>query len=282
MEIRLWGTRGSIASPGPDTLHYGGNTTCVEVLLRKDKRIIIDAGTGIRALGRALMALSQPLDCYLLITHIHWDHILGFPFFIPIYQETTRLRVDGSTRAFQGLRTTLNNRMLDGLFPVDFNELPAHISHEQKITNGPLRIADAEVKGIQLQHPQGGMGFRIREEDKVMVFLTDNELRPDSWHGRTPADYVRFCQGAQLLIHDAQYRPEEMSEKRGWGHSDCLSAVDLALEAGVERLVLFHHDPDRSDLEVDDMLRMAQQYAAAKGRHPLLVKAAREGSTLKL
>jgi ribonuclease BN (tRNA processing enzyme) len=126
------------------------------------------------------------------------------------------------------------------------------------------------------------MGFRIRERDKVMVFLTDNELRADAWRGRTPADYARFSQGAQLLIHDAQYRPEQMPEKRGWGHSDYLSTVELALKAGVERLVLFHHDPDRSDLEVDEMVEAAQQYALAKGRYPFVVKAAGEGSTWEL
>jgi phosphoribosyl 1,2-cyclic phosphodiesterase len=282
MEVRLWGTRGSIASPGPDTLRYGGNTTCVEVLVEPNERIIIDAGTGIRGLGRGLMALPQPLDCHLLITHIHWDHILGFPFFMPIYQDRTRIRVDGSTRAIQGLRATLNNRMVDGIFPVNFSELPARISHDQRLAQGPLRIGEAEVEGIELQHPQGGMGFRIRERDKVMVFLTDNELRADAWRGRTPADYARFSQGAQLLIHDAQYRPEQMAEKRGWGHSDYISTVELALKAGVERLVLFHHDPDRSDLEVDEMVGAAQQYALAKGRYPLVVKAAGEGSTWEL
>jgi phosphoribosyl 1,2-cyclic phosphodiesterase len=276
MRIHLWGTRGSIAAPGPDTVRYGGNTTCVEVILEEGERVIIDAGSGLRRLGLALMEISQPLRCHLLMTHIHWDHIMGFPFFPPIYRKDTHIRLDGCARGLQGIRMTLNKGMVDGVFPVDFDDLSARIEPVDRVTRGPLRIGGAVVEAIEIQHPQGGMGFRIQEGDRSFVFLTDNELRLDAWAGRTPSDFARFCEGASLLIHDGQYRPDEMSNRRGWGHSDCLSAVDLAIDAGVERLLLTHHDPDRSDLQVEEMVRLARGHAASKGATALHLDAARE------
>jgi phosphoribosyl 1,2-cyclic phosphodiesterase len=282
MEIRLWGTRGSIAAPGPDTVRYGGNTTCVDVLLEGGERVIIDAGSGLRVLGLNLMKSPEPLRCHLLITHIHWDHIMGFPFFVPIYRKDTHIWLDGCARALQGLRMTLNKGMVDGVFPVDFDDLSARIEPLDCITRGPLRIGGAVVDGIELQHPQGGMGFRMQEGDRRFVFLTDNELRPDAWIGRAPADFASFCEGADLLIHDAQYRPDEMADKHGWGHSDWESTVDLAGEAGVGRLLLTHHDPDRSDAEVDDMVRMARVHATRKGMTKMHVDAAREGATIRV
>jgi phosphoribosyl 1,2-cyclic phosphodiesterase len=282
MEIRLWGTRGSIPSPGPETVRYGGNTTCVELLLAGGERIIIDAGTGLRPLGRELMQSPRPIECHLLITHIHWDHTLGFPFFLPIYDPATRIRVDGCARSLQGIRMTLNNGMVDGIFPVAFEDLSARIEPTNELGHGALRAGTAEVLGTEIQHPQGGMGFRIKEEDRTFVFLTDNELRPDAWPGRTPSDFARFCEGADLLIHDAQYRPDEIPLKRGWGHSDCLSTVDLALSAGVQRLLLFHHDPDRSDTQVDEILAMAREHAARNGRTSLIVEAAHEGGVWRI
>jgi ribonuclease BN (tRNA processing enzyme) len=138
-------------------------------------------------------------------------------------------------------------------------------------------VGGALVEGIELHHPQGGMGFRIQEGDRRFVFLTDNELTPDAWAGRAPSDYARFCEGANLLIHDAQYRSEEMATKRGWGHSDCLAAVDLARDAGAERLLLTHHDPDRTDGQVEELVAGARAHALARGGPGLQIDAAREG-----
>lgn len=281
MEVRFWGTRGSIAAPGPDTVRYGGNTTCVEVLLEGGQRVILDAGSGIRPLGLVLSRSREPVECYLLITHIHWDHIMGFPFFAPVYEEGSRISIDGCKRAMEGLRMTLNKGMVDGVFPVEFDSLSQRIEPLSRLCQGPLRIGSAVVEGIELRHPQGGMGFRIREGDRTLVFLTDNELTSHPVNGRSQTDYVSFCKGADLLIHDAQYLPGEMEAKRGWGHSDCVSAVNLALEAGVGRLVLTHHDPDRTDQEVDGLVDMAKAHAREKGSG-LQLEGAREGQALKI
>lgn len=281
MEVRFWGTRGSIAAPGPHTIRYGGNTTCVEVLLEGGQRIILDAGSGIRPLGLALSRRGQPVECHLLITHIHWDHIMGFPFFAPVYTKGARIWIDGCKRAMEGLRMTLNKGMVDGVFPVEFDSLSDRIEPLCRLSQGPLQIGSAVVEGIELRHPQGGMGFRIREGERALVFLTDNELSPHPVNGRSQADYVSFCRGVDLLIHDAQYLPTEMTAKRGWGHSDCVSAVNLALEAGVGRLLLTHHDPDRTDQEVDDLVGMARAHAQKKGAG-LEMEGAKEGRVFRV
>lgn len=281
MEVHIWGTRGSISAPGPETVRYGGNTTCLEVTLESGERLILDAGSGIRLLGRALAQTERATECYLLITHIHWDHIMGFPFFAPIYLKETRIWLDGCSRALEGIRLTLNKGMVDGVFPVGFDSLSGRIEPLWRLGKGGLQIGGAMVEGIELRHPQGGMGFRIREGDKALVFLTDNELLPHGANGRSHGEYARFCDGADLLIHDAQYRPEEMDSRRGWGHSDFVSAVDLAIRAGVGRLLLTHHDPDRTDDHVDEIVAMARAHAEASGCG-LQVEGAREGQVLIL
>jgi ribonuclease BN (tRNA processing enzyme) len=172
---------------------------------------------------------------------------------------------------------TLNKGMVDGLFPVDFDELSARIETVHRIGEGGLSIGETRIDGIELQHPQGGMGFRFQEGDRRFVFLTDNELTSRAWAGRAPSDYARFCEGASLLIHDAQYRPQEMDRKSGWGHSDTFAAVDLALDAGVERLLLTHHDPDRTDDQVDEMVDEGRAHARFRGNTDLHIEAAREG-----
>jgi len=281
MVIRIWGTRGSIATPGPETVRYGGNTTCVEVRLSGGKTLILDAGSGIRPLGNSLLSKEKSPEVYLFITHIHWDHIMGFPFFAPIYREGTRIWLDGCKRAMEGLKLTLNRGMVDGVFPVSYEGLRSKIEELGQLGTGTLSIGDAVIDAIELNHPQGGMGFRIREGGKSLVFLTDNELAASRSNGRAFGDYGRFCEGVDLLIHDSQYLPEEMDAKRGWGHSDVISAVELALKAGVGRFLFTHHDPERTDLQVDRMMALAREFASAEGGH-LQVEGAREGMIIEL
>lgn len=281
MKIRFWGTRGSIAVPGLQTVEYGGNTSCLEVELDSGTRVIIDAGTGIRALGDYLLQLGQPIRVLLLLTHTHWDHILGFPFFNPIYQRDTEILVDGCPRGFWGLQTLFDSHLGNGFFPVAFNELKARIHYLGALAHGHLQIGAAVIEGIELNHPQGGMGFRIQERDHALVFLTDNELDPEAQIGRQPQDYARFAQGCEVLIHDAQYTPEEITIRRGWGHSTYEEAIELALAAGTHHLLLYHHDPARTDLHIREIVHQAQQYVAARHGN-LKVEAAREGKVIAL
>jgi len=281
MNVRFWGTRGSIAVPGKETIMYGGNTTCLEMTLESGKKIIVDAGTGIRALGNKLLAEKEPLDVHLLITHIHWDHILGFPFFDPLYETSTKISIEGFPTCMKGLRSTFDNRMGDGFFPLKFDDLRAEIRYQDKLSKGAFEIDGLVVDSIFLQHPQGGYGYRFREGGKTLVFLTDNELREDAWIGRTPKEYAEFCRDADILIHDAQYIPQEIEDRRGWGHSDYPSAFDLAHKANVKKLILFHHDPSRTDLEVA-AIRVSCEDLAVRSNSSLIVEAAQENSELEL
>ncbi|MBW2102319.1 MAG: MBL fold metallo-hydrolase [Deltaproteobacteria bacterium] len=281
MKIKFWGTRGSIAVPGKDTTIYGGNTTCLEITLASERKVIVDAGTGIRALGDVLSSEREVVDVHLLITHIHWDHVLGFPFFAPIYNPSTRITIDGFPTCMKGLRYTFDNKMGDGFFPIQFDDLRARIKYLDRINRGPLDLDGVLVDTIPLQHPQGGFGFRFREGEKTFIFLTDNELRDDAWTSRSPQDYAEFCRDADILVHDAQYTPEEIADRRGWGHSDYLSVVRLALEANVKRLILFHHDPSRKDVQVMAMKVLCDDFVRKEGA-TLVVEAAMENSEFDL
>jgi len=278
MRVKFWGTRGSTPVPGKDTIIYGGNTTCLEIDLAGGKKVIVDAGTGIRALGDELEAHGDEIELYLLITHIHWDHVFGFPFFPPIYKPSTRILVDGYSQCMKGLRYSFDNKMGDGFFPIRFEELNADIQFIDKLSNGYLEIDGAAIDTVPLQHPQGGLGFRFREGDKTLVFLTDNEIGNDNG---SLDRYVAFCEGADVLIHDSHYTPEEISGHRGWGHSDYLSAIDLALKANVKKLILFHHAPERKDSDMIKMVILCQDIVKQKDA-TLQIEAAKENSAFDL
>ncbi len=279
MEIKFWGTRGSIPSPGPDTLEFGGNTSCVEVILASGHRVVIDGGTGFRLLGKKLKENGTPSRFHLLLTHGHWDHLLGIPFFSPVYQAGTEILVDGWPPAFQAMTKVFDNHMGDGFFPVAFEELKAHIVHLDHLAHGILEVNPARIDAISLNHPQGGLGFRFREGPHTMVFITDNELGVDN--GARFPEFVDFCAGCDLLIHDAQYLQADMPERRGWGHSTYEEAVDLAIRAGARHLLLTHHDPSRSDMEVKHLVDQARQMAQGH-KLPLLIDGAREGACYRI
>ena len=281
MKIKFWGTRGSIPVPGKDTTIYGGNTTCLEITLDSGSKVIIDAGTGLRALGEKLYAEQKKVEVYLLMTHIHWDHLLGFPFFTPVYEPTTKISVDGFPTCMKGLRAPFDNKFGDGFFPIKFDDLKAEIDYLDRLNRGSLEIDGVVIDSIPLQHPQGGYGFRFREGKKTFVFITDNELTEEAWPGRHPADYVSFCKDADILIHDAQYTPEERRQRIGWGHSDYEAAVDLAVDAHVGQLILFHHDPTRKDPEL--LLLQAECEKLGNNRNAeIKIEAAMESSELTL
>ena len=281
MHIKFWGTRGSIPVPGKDTTIYGGNTTCLEITLESGRVIIIDSGTGIRPLGEQLIGDRAKVDIHLLITHIHWDHVWGFPFFDPVYEPTSKITIDGFPTCMKGLRATFDNRMGDGFFPIKFDDLKAEISYLDALNHGALKIDSVVIDSVPLQHPQGGFGFRFREGKKTLVFITDNELTEKAWAGRHPNDFIEFCKDADILIHDAQYTPEEREKRGGWGHSDYVAALNLALESHVKRFVLFHHDPSRKDPEVVSFKNHCEDLANEK-KVDIAIDAAKEGSELTL
>jgi phosphoribosyl 1,2-cyclic phosphodiesterase len=279
MEIKFWGTRGSIPAPGAQTLEFGGNTTCVEVVLANGRRVVIDGGTGLRLLGQHLMEHHLPCRFHLLLTHGHWDHLLGIPFFEPIYLESTKVIVDGWPPAFQGMTRVFDSHMGDGFFPVAFDHLKADIDYLNTVASGTLDLDGVLIDSIRLNHPQGGLGFRFREGKHTMVFITDNEL--GAARGKRIPEFVEFVRGCDLLIHDAQYLPEEISERRGWGHSTYEEVVALAKEAEVHNLLLTHHDPSRSDGDVEKIVALSREMITAHSKLRY-IDAAREGACYRL
>ncbi len=292
MRVRFWGTRGSIATPGSLTLGYGGNTSCVEV--RAGKAVLIfDAGTGIRELGLSLVeeAKGTPLTLHLFISHTHWDHIQGFPFFVPAYLPSTTLHVYGSPGQGRSLEKILRGQMDADYFPVALGDLSSNMRvHEFR--GGEFAIGDTAISAMYLNHPGMNLGYRIVHGGKTVVYATDNEpyrytldhlaRRAEAgreFGGRLDEEFVRFVTGADLYIGEAQYTDEEYPHKIGWGHSSLSATVEVALKAHVKALALFHHDPMHGDEVVSAMVEVAQRLVSSQ-LSPLRCFAAREGQVL--
>ena len=297
VRIKFWGTRGSIAVPGPETLRYGGNTTCVE--LRADGEIVVlDAGSGIRPLGLALDEefQAQPIKLSLLITHAHWDHIQGFPFFKPAYDPKNEIRIFGFDGAGASFRQILAQPMKAPFFPIAMRELSAKMDI-RKLTEMNFSIGKLEIHAAFVNHPGVCAGYRLFTSAGSIAFLPDYEPYEFFLHSarvnqlslgeakKTASDerasLVEFLRGSDVLILDAQYTDEEYETHIGWGHSSISSAVSLALDAEVHTLLLFHHDPNHHDQTVEAMETSARELVAKSGR-PLEIAAAQEGSEILL
>lgn len=264
MLIRCWGARGSVPVSGKQYIRYGGDTTCLEIVSEAGDRIVIDAGTGIRNLGNRLIA-EKIRDIHLIFTHAHWDHILGFPFFKPFFDPETRLRMYRCPD-HRFVQRMLSYMMHPPFFPVKYSGGRAEIHYmDGADCERGFRIGPIEFRPIRLSHPNTGRGFRFTENGRSAVFLTDNELQHRHPGGLLFDDYRRECAGADLLIHDAEYTPEEYPEVVTWGHSTIVDAVDLALAAGVPRLGLFHLNQDRSDDAVDAMVERCRELVRERG-----------------
>jgi phosphoribosyl 1,2-cyclic phosphodiesterase len=263
MNIRCWGSRGSFPVCGPGFDRYGGDTTCVEVRSGSGDIVVIDAGTGIRNLGYQLGAMCEE-PIHLIFTHAHLDHIMGFPFFLPIYNEKATLRIYGCPCSTGAFETVIKNIMRDPYFPVDFGALKANITFHN-ISETAFTIGSLSVTPITLNHPNGGCGLRIEENGRVFVFLTDNELGNDEPTSK-PAEYFEsFCRNADLLLHDAEYTEEEYPHFTAWGHSKFTDAVNLALSSGVKRMGLFHINSGRTDNQMDELVAHAQKLIYQSG-----------------
>jgi phosphoribosyl 1,2-cyclic phosphodiesterase len=269
--------RGSIPTPGPTTVRYGGNTSCVEVRAGGEI-ILLDAGTGLRALGRSLLSefKDQPLNLTMLLTHTHWDHIQGLPFFGPIYNSRCRLRILGCEGTRKGLVNALTGQMESTYFPVPFNKLPSNIEIEE-LKNFNFNIGPVCVRAMRANHPGLCVGYRLFSPDSLIAFFPDTEPRT----GGKDREMIEFLHDVDLLILDSQYDSKEYQEHVGWGHGCVDDSVALALQAGVKQLSLFHHDPDHDDKRIAGLVRHARQLVA-KQKGKLKVDAAREGMTINL
>jgi phosphoribosyl 1,2-cyclic phosphodiesterase len=275
--VKFWGVRGSIPTPGPTTVRYGGNTSCVEVRAGGEI-ILLDAGTGLRALGRSLLSefKDQPLNLTMLLTHTHWDHIQGLPFFGPIYNSRCRLRILGCEGTRKGLVNALTGQMESTYFPVPFNKLPSNIEIEE-LKNFNFNIGPVYVRAMRANHPGLCVGYRLFSPDGLIAFFPDTEPRP----GGKDRDMIEFLRDVDLLILDSQYDSAEYQQHLGWGHGCVDDSVALALQAGVKQLCLFHHDPDHDDKRIAGLVKHARQLVA-KRKGKLRVDAAREGMTINL
>lgn len=271
--LKFWGVRGSIPTPGAGTVRYGGNTSCVEVSA-DGEHLILDAGSGLRPLGLALVAeaAGQSLALTLLLTHTHWDHIQGFPFFVPAYQPQNHIRVLGYEGAKCDLQRTLAGQMESPYFPVALAQMPGNIMIEE-MRETSFCVGALAVRAVRTKHPGVTMGYRIETSAGSICYIPDHESAP----GERGGEVAELIAGADIVLLDSQYTADEYASKKGWGHGCLDDVVRIACEAGVRRLFLFHHDPAHDDVFMDAMLTRARELAG-----PMIVDAAREGERVVL
>jgi len=287
MLVRFWGTRGSIATPGPATLRYGGNTSCVEVRSEAGDVILVDAGTGAHALGRALVEQNRASRGHILISHTHWDHIQGLPFFAPLFESNAEWHIYGPRALSQSLRDILAGQMDYSYFPVALNAFAANVQFHE-VVEGAFQIGEVRVATQYLNHPALTVGYRLEADGASVVYASDHEPHsPQAGEGRAEEAqtgdlaHIEFLRDADLVIHDAQYTAAEYAEKLGWGHSTIEYAIDVCAAANVRQLALYHHDPARADQEVDELIDAGRRRARQIGSDLVVIGAA-EGSAIEL
>ncbi len=280
MIITFYGVRGSMAVPGPSTVKYGGNTSCVHIELESGGDLILDAGTGIRLLGNKLAKKSTPAN--ILLSHGHWDHIQGYPFFAPIYQPDRDIHVYISVEKGHKLLSTLFEQMDGTHFPVKAEDLPSNCFPKFKGIESELYEREGiEVVRQALNHPGGGAAYKINENGMTCAYVTDNELDPPYAVSTSYDRWVNYLHGVDVLIHDAQYTESDMPHKHGWGHSLLSQVRQLATDAEVGTVVMFHHDLDRSDSQLDELQIESQNYLKSR-RAPTRCVCAAEGMRIQL
>jgi phosphoribosyl 1,2-cyclic phosphodiesterase len=297
MKIRFWGTRGSIPSPGPRTVRYGGNCSCVEVRTRAGELFIVDAGTGIRELGLSLMG-EQPVVAHIMLSHTHWDHISGFPFFPPAFVPSNTLTIYAARNIDKRLEDVMAGQMEYTYFPVTLSDLPAELNYRELLEE-TFTIGSARITTHYLNHTSICMGYRIESDGRSVVYVSDHEPYGLALFGADPPAerigrglrdgvvhvgdrrLIEWVRGADLVIQDTQYTPEEYPKKIGWGHGSADYVTDVAIMAGVRRLALYHHDPLHDDDTVDRIVDYCRARVAEAGAS-LEVFAAAEGQEVVL
>jgi phosphoribosyl 1,2-cyclic phosphodiesterase len=280
MQARVWGCRGSVAVPGADTVKYGGNTSCVEVRLASGDVIILDAGTGIRPLG-VLMEDDLPSTVHILLTHLHLDHLQGLGFFRPLFSPGLDIHIWGPTSPVQHLSERIATYLSPPLFPVRLGDVPSHVTFHDA-SEQPMVIGSATIRAAKVTHQGPTVGYRIEENERVLAYLPDHEPALGSDLTMVPATWVsghEIACGADVLLHDAQYRDREYGAHVGWGHSGIAAVMEFARKAAADNVVLFHHDPYHTDGELEELLIEARQkWPGLEDR----VTLAHEGMTIML
>lgn len=297
MKLTFWGVRGSIPTPGKHTVRYGGNTPCLELRFDDDRLMIFDAGTGIRSFGDYLINRGESVKAHLFISHPHWDHIQGFPFFKPAFIPGNELTIVGTDRAEKPLNEIISEQMNRIYFPVQIHDLKAKLKFIPITDEGEMKVHDALVKMIYVNHPGFALGYRVEYRGKSLIYISDNEPF-DKASARSMNNFEQkvkekfmtasgdpnqrifdFCREGDVLIHDTTYTPEEYIDRVGWGHSDYLFSLRLAAEANVKRLYLFHHDQNHSDDKVDDIVKKCKKEIKSRG-YKFECEAAIENTTI--
>ena len=284
--VTFWGTRGTIPTPGAHTARYGGNTACVEIRDGHGHLVILDAGTGIRGLGKQLASQNSPngVRAHILLSHAHWDHIQGLPYFAPFFKKGNVITVWGPKQGDVEMGDILRQLMQPVVFPVPLDALAATLE-VRHVNAEPIETEGCTITSMRVRHPAVTLGYRLDMPDGVsVVYVTDDELGPTGQYDVGPnwrERFVKFIGGADLLIHDAMYTPEECTAHAGWGHSSYVEAVELARESGAKRLALFHHEPEHTDDATDVIAEQARDVAARNGGRTEIVAAA-EGLNITL
>jgi len=297
MKVKFWGVRGSIATPGKSTMKYGGNTSCTEVHLDDGNLIILDAGTGIRNLGNKLLASGKKVRAYIMITHPHWDHIQGFPFFRPAFLTGNELTIVGPEADSVKLDEIISEQMNKIYFPIKLSELEAEIKFVP-LGEDKIKVFGADVETIYVNHPGFTIGYKINYKNKSLAYISDNEpyshemahyftnnelkvLRLfENYPGDPNRRIVDFIKGADVLIHDSTYTPEQYEDHIGWGHSHYGFTMKVAAEANVKKLFLFHFDPSLDDKMVDSIIVKCKKEMKKKN-YSFEIFAAREGMEIR-
>lgn len=262
MYFRFWGTRGSIPVPGSNTLKYGGNTPCIELRTVNNKLIILDAGSGLREFGKVLSKSGNDNEIDIFVSHYHWDHIQGIPFFLPLYKEGNKITFYGETSDGKRIEQILSDQMAFNYFPIKIGEMSAHTTFREIEPSRMYELDNVKIETFRANHSSPTISFKIREGNKCIVYMTDNELKLKNSSHNSAEDIlemnkglVDFVSGCDYLIHDSMYDETSVVEKKGWGHSCNVTLAYFSILAKVKNIILFHYNPDFTDSKIDEQLK---------------------------